>query len=198
MYFGVLIGLERFGLGALVGRMPRVGQHAYGVVVALIGWVLFRSVDVSQAWSFYRAMFGFSSVPFWDAQAEFAIVQCFVVVAICVALAAGVGRRLMDATELRLTGGRATEVTHAQDPAGETAAVLRVSPRVSPDVLPPTGDHGGVAVLAPPVTMTAEPAPVRSRRLLGVAVAVWVVLLLVVSTSFVVSVSYQPFIYFRF
>src|SRR5262249_2012239 len=157
--FGVLIGLERFGLGALVGRLPRVGQHAYGVVVALVGWVLFRSVDLSQAWSFYRAMFGLSSVPLWDVQAEFAVVQSFVVVVIWVALGAGTGRRVMDAVELRLAGGPATQVTHAQDPAGEPAAVLQVSPRVSPDVSPevspdvasPAGESGAVAVLAPAV-----------------------------------------------
>src|SRR5262249_44887600 len=116
MYFGVLIGLERFGLGALVGRLPRVGQHAYGGVVALVGWVLFRSADVRQGWPCYRAMFGLSSVPVWGVQAEFAVVQSFVVVVICVALAAGIGRRVMDAVELRLAGGPATQVTHAQDP----------------------------------------------------------------------------------
>ncbi|MFV0634379.1 MBOAT family O-acyltransferase [Demequina sp.] len=96
LYFGVLIGLERYVLGRYLERSPRVVQHGYGVLVAVCGWVLFRAVDVSQAASYYRTMFGLADVSWWDPTATLAVQRGWVLFAIAVALAAGVARPLMD------------------------------------------------------------------------------------------------------
>ena len=96
LYFGVLIGLERFFLGRLLDRLPRALQHVYGVLVAVLGWVLFRAADVGQALSYYQTMFGFSQAPGWDPSASFAVERGWVLFAVSVALAAGVARPVMD------------------------------------------------------------------------------------------------------
>lgn len=96
LYFGVLIGVERFFLGGLLDRLPRAFQHIYGVLVAILGWVLFRAADVDQAFSYYRTMFGFSRAPGWDAHATLAVERGWVLFAVSVALAAGIARPLME------------------------------------------------------------------------------------------------------
>ena len=143
LYYGVLIGLERSGLGAAVERLPVPMQHLYGLLVAVLGWVLFRAVDLGQALAYYRAMFGLGGVPLWDSQAAFAVAQSGIVVLVAVLVSAGIGRRAMDAAQRGLApapdaarpvvengaGIRAVEPAPAHRPestAGNAAAVLVV------------------------------------------------------------------------
>jgi len=96
LYFGILIGLERFVWGAALERAPRALQHLYGVLVAVLGWVLFRAVDLGQAVTYYKTMFGFGGVALWDPSATFAVQRGWVLFLISVALSIGIAKRVMD------------------------------------------------------------------------------------------------------
>ena len=197
LYYGVLIGLERSGLGAAVERLPVPMQHLYGLLVAVLGWVLFRAVDLGQALAYYRTMFGLGGVPLWDSQAAFAVAQSGIVVLVAVLVSAGIGRRAMDAAQRGLA-----PAPDAARPVVENGAGIRaVEPAPAPRPESTAGNAAAVLVVDRPVASEQdEQDPVRPPRTfatsLGVAVAVTVLLL--VATSFLVSVSYQPFIYFRF
>ena len=95
LYYGVLIGLERFVWGRALEKLPRVFQHLYGVVIAVLGWVLFRSVDISQAAAYYRTMFGAADTPLWDPAANLAWQRGWALAIVCAILAAGVANPLM-------------------------------------------------------------------------------------------------------
>ena len=95
LYYGVLIGLERFIWGRALERAPRALQHLYGILIAVIGWVLFRAVDVAQAGAFYRTMVGAAGTPWWDSAADFAWQRGWVLLLVCAILAAGVADPLM-------------------------------------------------------------------------------------------------------
>lgn len=101
VYFGVLIGLERFVWGRALERVPRPLQHLYGILVAVLGWVMFRSVDLSQAGAFYRTMFGAGGVPMWDAEADLAWQRGWALFVVCVVLAAGVADPFMSRLRAR-------------------------------------------------------------------------------------------------
>ena len=58
LYYGVLIGLERSVTARASTRLPRPVQHVYGVLVAVVGWVIFRSTSLHQVGEYYRAMVG--------------------------------------------------------------------------------------------------------------------------------------------
>ncbi|MGB7964195.1 MAG: MBOAT family O-acyltransferase [Propionicimonas sp.] len=190
VYFGVLIGLERGALGRAVDRLPRFLQHGYGVLVVAIGWVLFRSESLLQASEYYRAMSGLSSAPMWDARATYAISQTLVVAAIATLLSASAARRVMEMTErffLQHQEVHPWPVDHRHRPAP-----IHV-PEGAPDA---AHAAGRVATATEPEAPPAEP-PARLRGwslVAGLAVAT----LLLIGTSFVVSVTYSPFIYFRF
>ncbi|MBP7518224.1 MAG: MBOAT family protein, partial [Desulfobulbus sp.] len=61
MFHGLLLVIERLGLGRLLARLPRPLRHLYTMAAVLAGWVLFRAHDPGQALAFYRAMAGQSA-----------------------------------------------------------------------------------------------------------------------------------------
>ncbi len=55
---GVLLIVERLGLGALLLKLPRPLRHVYTLVVVTIGWTFFRAQTPTQAVAIIGAMFG--------------------------------------------------------------------------------------------------------------------------------------------
>lgn len=62
LYHGAFLVLERIGLGALLSRMWRPLRHAYLLLAVMIGWVIFRSESLHQAFVYLKALGGWSSV----------------------------------------------------------------------------------------------------------------------------------------
>ncbi len=58
LYHGLFLVLERLGLARLLLALPRAAQHAYLVVVVVIGWVPFRADTLAHAGEVLRAMAG--------------------------------------------------------------------------------------------------------------------------------------------
>jgi alginate O-acetyltransferase complex protein AlgI len=49
--------LERFGLGRLLDKAPRLVGHGYALLVVLVGWVFFRAESLSRALDYLTSMF---------------------------------------------------------------------------------------------------------------------------------------------
>jgi len=96
VYYGVLIGLERFVWGRMLERLPRALQHAYGLLAMLLGWVLFRSENLTQARDYFATMFGLGGGSWWDPLAGFTLRRVWVLLVVCAVLAGGAARPLMD------------------------------------------------------------------------------------------------------
>jgi alginate O-acetyltransferase complex protein AlgI len=60
LFHGTFLVLERLGLEDVIRRQWRPLRHVYVLLVVVIGWVLFRSENLSQAASMLSAMFGFA------------------------------------------------------------------------------------------------------------------------------------------
>jgi alginate O-acetyltransferase complex protein AlgI len=61
LYHGGFLIAERLGLEGGLRRRPRALQHAYLLLVAMGGWVLFRAETLGQAGAVYAAMAGFGA-----------------------------------------------------------------------------------------------------------------------------------------
>ena len=57
LYHGVLLIVERLGLGRWLERGPVLLQHGYTLLAVGVGWVLFRSDSIHQALSILGKMF---------------------------------------------------------------------------------------------------------------------------------------------
>ena len=56
LYHGAFLMLERFGLGRMLERGPRLARHAYLILVVMIGWVFFRADSLPQALHYLATM----------------------------------------------------------------------------------------------------------------------------------------------
>ncbi|MBS0361383.1 MAG: MBOAT family protein [Proteobacteria bacterium] len=63
LYHGAFLMLERFGLGRLLDRAPRVLRHLYAVLVVMVGWVFFRADSLPLALDYLGRMIRPISVP---------------------------------------------------------------------------------------------------------------------------------------
>jgi alginate O-acetyltransferase complex protein AlgI len=61
LLFGFLLLLERTGFGKKLDKGPAILGHIYTLFFVLMAWVLFRSPDLKNAFSYYRLMFGLES-----------------------------------------------------------------------------------------------------------------------------------------
>ena len=87
LYFGIIIGLERSLYGDGLARAPRVLQHLYGLLIPVLGWVLFRSTSLQQAGSYYWSMSGLRpGLPRWDPAVWLALDRTWVIAVIGVLL----------------------------------------------------------------------------------------------------------------
>ena len=58
LWFGALIVIEHLWLGRLLKKLPGAVSWLYTSSAVLFGWVLFDTATLSDAWSYFAAMFG--------------------------------------------------------------------------------------------------------------------------------------------
>jgi alginate O-acetyltransferase complex protein AlgI len=64
IYHGIFLIIERIsGLRNLSQQKYRTARRCLTLLIVMVGWVLFRSEDISQAWGFLTAMFTVSDLP---------------------------------------------------------------------------------------------------------------------------------------
>jgi alginate O-acetyltransferase complex protein AlgI len=69
---GLLLVVERLGLGRIIAGCPIVVQHGYVLLLVMATWVLFRADGVPQAFAYLGAMFGVGAeAPFAPPLARF-------------------------------------------------------------------------------------------------------------------------------
>jgi len=60
LYYGLFIALERLALRRVLERLPRLLQHAWLLLVVMLGWALFYFTDLHRLGAFLRLVFGLS------------------------------------------------------------------------------------------------------------------------------------------
>ena len=70
----LLLG-EKFLWGGVLNKTPALVRHGYTMLAVVISWVLFRSVDLPQAWAYLGAMFGQTTGLAQDGQAAYYLLE---------------------------------------------------------------------------------------------------------------------------
>jgi alginate O-acetyltransferase complex protein AlgI len=68
LYFGVLIGIEKKFLLAVLSRFPRWVSHFYFGIIVLVGWVFFYFESLRRGGMYLGAMFGLNGAPVADTE----------------------------------------------------------------------------------------------------------------------------------
>ena len=66
LYFGLILMFEKTGGLKLLAKLPPLLQHAYAILLILIGWVFFAFPDFSDMWGFIQALAGVGTEPLWN------------------------------------------------------------------------------------------------------------------------------------
>jgi len=75
LYYALLLIGERYLWGKALSRLPALFRHIYALLFIILGWVLFRSTSLSQAFLFVKTMFGASGAPLWSGQTAYYLLQ---------------------------------------------------------------------------------------------------------------------------
>lgn len=176
LYWGVLILFEKFFTGKILDRLPGFVSHVYCVVLFFFGWLLFAVSGLSNVIEWIMAMFGaygwLGTSTLWELQSwsYAAMVPIFIV------------GSLPWAPWLRKK-----IIAWAEGRAGQKVIAA-----------PEKGNEG-----VPPCSILLAGnarTQVRSGVVVAINIAVDIALLavFVLSAMFIVSSSYNPFIYFQF
>ena len=60
LFYGVILIIEKFILKKWLDKSPAFVQHAYALILIILGWVLFYFSDMTQLWEFTKSMFAFT------------------------------------------------------------------------------------------------------------------------------------------
>ena len=60
LYYGFILFMEKIILHKVLSKTPKFIKHIYTMLLVMIGWVLFGSVDLTSALEYLKVMFGFS------------------------------------------------------------------------------------------------------------------------------------------
>ena len=182
VYYGVLLVAEKLVWGRALAKLPGVLQHLYGIVVFMLGWMVFWIEDLGSMARYLLAMLGgyglCGSATMWELMA-WAYVPVFVVCALAsTPLVPWVRRRLCAwAGVAPAREGRFLEVD------------LPAPKNLSTD---------GLCVFEPDRMGSANPSRLRALKVVAALVDVVLVAMMLASVFAVCSGSYNPFIYFRF
>ena len=61
-YFGLILAFEASGFEKILKRAPRFLQHAYTLLIVMVGWVFFRITDLQSWGPFFGALFGVNGI----------------------------------------------------------------------------------------------------------------------------------------
>lgn len=57
-YYGVILAIEASGFSKKLRRTAPFIQHAYALILIIVGWIFFRITDIQEWGSFFSALFG--------------------------------------------------------------------------------------------------------------------------------------------
>ena len=84
LYYGILLILEKYVWGNVIGKLPKIVQHIYTIILVLIGWVFFFSPSLDAAMDYLGVMFGMGASGFLDRQGFYFLLTHWLLFLLCI------------------------------------------------------------------------------------------------------------------
>ena len=93
-FYGILIILERIGLDKILKKLPSALSTAYTFILVVIGWVFFDTDNMSQAFSYIRAMF--SGKRLYDGFSMYQLRSYAIIFILCIFASTDIWKKLIN------------------------------------------------------------------------------------------------------
>ncbi len=93
-FYGILIILERLGVGKILEKLPAALSTAYTFILVVIGWVFFDTDSMSQAFSYIRAMFAGKKL--YDGFSLYQLQSYAVILVLCIFASTDIWRKIIN------------------------------------------------------------------------------------------------------
>ncbi|MCL2108815.1 MAG: MBOAT family protein [Oscillospiraceae bacterium] len=98
VFYGVIIIAEKLFLGRLLEKIPGVFRSIYTMLFVIIGWVIFDTANLSTAFGYIAAMFGFGgNSAIADSTSSYLLLNYSVMLLICIFACTNLWRRIYTA-----------------------------------------------------------------------------------------------------
>lgn len=95
LYFGVLIVIERLGLVKVLEKLPKAISTLYTFLMVIFGWVLFDTNTITDAWIYFKAMFGATGT-IGDNTALYLLASNIVIYVVCIFASTDIFTKITD------------------------------------------------------------------------------------------------------
>lgn len=75
LYYGIILIIEKFVLGKIIEKLPKIFQHIYTMIIVIIGWLIFRSESIYYIKEYWLVLFGFGSNELMNPKAKYYLVE---------------------------------------------------------------------------------------------------------------------------
>ncbi len=86
LYYGFILFMEKIILHKVLSKTPKFIKHIYTMLLVMIGWVLFGSMDLTSALEYLKVMFGLSGNALVDNSAIYYLytnIKLLIILALC-------------------------------------------------------------------------------------------------------------------
>jgi len=86
LYYGFILFMEKIILHKVLSKTPKIIKHIYTMLLVMIGWVLFGSMDLTSALEYLKVMFGLSGNALVDNSAIYYLytnIKLLIILALC-------------------------------------------------------------------------------------------------------------------
>ncbi|EEL72273.1 Membrane bound O-acyl transferase MBOAT [Bacillus mycoides] len=100
LYYGFIISIEKAGFEKILNKLWKPLQHAYVLIIVMIGWVFFRADNFAYSFQYLKAMFGIERQSFIDDNTMLYIHEYIVIFIIAFIAATPILKRIKNILEL--------------------------------------------------------------------------------------------------
>lgn len=94
LYFGILLLCEKYFIGKLVEKLPKILRHLYVMIIVIISFVIFNAANFTEAWKDILNLFALTDIPLISEGALYAVKSNAVLLSLAVFASTPVMKKL--------------------------------------------------------------------------------------------------------
>lgn len=96
LYYGVILLIEKYFIGRILNKLPKIIGHIYAIILFVYGWLIFSSESLAEIGQNTKSLFGGFGNGFADAQTGYLLSTNLILLIICLLCSMPFAGRVLD------------------------------------------------------------------------------------------------------